>query len=154
MRKRTKRKIYKLVNPIAHAIEGVAYVHGPKLDQLREGEKEHLHRFMNGTADFWAWKGLNDVMNLTENMARHGVGDWGANLCQAAAIHLIDAKKRFEATGRMGLTGLGITCMQDLLEFHDSQRTSVHLSYYEFIIQDTRNRIRSAAPEVLVLEAA
>ena len=155
MRKQTRRKVYKLINPIAHALEGIKPPQGDKLDKLRTLELSAIESFRTGQATVNDWSHIVGMMNLAENMGQHGVGGEVLPYCEQAHQHLIEAAKRFEKTGRMGLTGPALQCLREVYEYHDLQRTSITLAEYEKHIQDTANRIRSKAPEVTdVLEAA
>jgi hypothetical protein len=154
-RKQCKRRIYKLVNPIAYAIEGVAPPQGEKLRQLQMHELSAIEAFRTGTATVNDWSKVVGMMNLAENMAKAGIGPEVMQICDDLHSHLIAAAKRYEATGKMAITGPALQAMRDCYEYHDLQRTSVSLSEYEKHILDTANRIRSKAPEVTdVLEAA
>lgn len=155
MKKQCKRKVYGLVNPIRHAIEGVQPPTGDKLDLLRTHELTAIEAFRTGTATVEDWSKVVGMMNLTENLGKAGIGPEALEYCDELHAHLISAAKRYEATRKMGITGPGLQCLRDVYEFHDLQRTSISLSQYEKHIQDTANRIRSKAPEVTdVLEAA
>lgn len=155
MKKQCKRKIYKLVNPITYAIAGAIPPSGDKLETLQMIELSAIESFRTGTATVNDWAKVVGMMNLAENMAKNGIGPEAMPVCDEAHKHLIAAAKRYETTGKMGLTGPGLQCLRDLYEFHNLQRTSVATSVYEKHIQETANRVRSKAPEVIdVLEAA
>jgi hypothetical protein len=50
VRKRTKRKVYNLINPITHAIEGAALLEKHRLDSLRLIELTAIEAFAKGKA--------------------------------------------------------------------------------------------------------
>jgi len=155
MKKSCKRKVWSLVNPIRHAIEGVAPPQGAKLDLLRTHELSAIEAFRTGTATVHEWSKVVGMMNLCEHMAHRGIGPEAIEVCDEAYKHLMEAAKRYEKTHKMGLTGPGLQCVRDLYEYHDLQRTSVSLSVYEKHIFDTANRIKSKAPGVTdVMEVA
>ena len=155
MKKQCKRKHYKLVNPIAYAIAGAIPPSGDKLKTLQIIELSAIESFRTGIATVNDWSKLVAMMNLCENMAANGIGPEAMPICEQAHQYLITAAKRYETTGKMEITGPGLKCLRDLYEFHDLQRTSVATSVYEKHIQDTINRVRSKAPEVVdVLEIA
>jgi len=155
MRKQCKRKVYALVNPILHAIEGMRPPDGDKLNLLRTHELSAIEAFRTGKATVQDWSKVVGMMNLCENMGKAGIGPEALEYCDALHAHLISAAKRYETTRKMGITGPGLQCLRDVYEFHDLQRTSISLSQYEKHIKDTANRIRSKAPEVTdVLECA
>jgi len=151
MRKQTKRKHYQLINPILHAIEGAAIVSGSKLDKLCMLELSSIESFRTGKATLQDWQHIASMMNIAEEMSRLGVGVEVIDCCERVQEHLEAAAKRFQTTGRMGLTGEGLQAVRDLYEYHHLQRKSVSLSEYERHIQNTANRVRSKAPEVVEL---
>jgi hypothetical protein len=151
MRKRTKRKVYALVNPITYVLDGIKVSPENRLNELRIRELEAIEAFAKGNATIRDWHDVNSVLSLTETMARNGVGHEALEACQKAQDALIDAQQRYERTKRMGTTGLGLQAFRDLYEYHDLQRQSICRADYENFIQKTMNRIRSKAPEVLEL---
>lgn len=147
-KKQCKRRIWRLVDPISHAIEGSKPPHGDKLDQLRTHELTAIDDFVYGRATINTWAKLTGLCNLAERMATQGVGIEVLEVAEETEKHLIEAAKRYETTGRMGMTARGLQCLRDLYEYHDLQRTSVTLSEYEKHIRETVNRVKSKAPEV------
>lgn len=149
-RKKCKRKVYSLVNPIEMAVTG-ACVSGKKpLDKLRLHELSAIEDMVSGkgTTDSWRW--LADVVNIAETMAKMGVGrDEVLPLCEAAQKSLLEAANRYEKTGKMGLSGEGIKSIKELHEYHDLQRTSVARSVYEAAILKTQNIIKSRGHDVV-----
>jgi hypothetical protein len=83
------------------------------------------------------------MMNIAETMARDGIGIEVLDVCNKAQEELIKSARRFEATGKMGLTGQGIQIMRDLYEYHDLQRKSISRSEYDKAVQKTINMVRS-----------
>jgi hypothetical protein len=155
MKKQCRRKIYKLINPLAFVIEGIKPPQGDKLDKLRTLELSAIESFRTGTATLDDWSHIVGMMNLAENMGHNGIGGEVLPYCEEAHQHLTEAARRYKKTGRMGLTGPALQCLREIYAFHDLQRTSISLGEYERHILDTSNRIRSKAPEVTgVLEAA
>jgi len=151
VRKRTKRKIWQLVNPIQHAIEGASMVPEKELDAMRSRELQAIDAFTRGTAGLQEWFDLTALLNLTETLALEGVGPEALEACGRAQAALIDAKERFERIQRMGMTGPGLQAMRDLYEYHDLQRQSIDRSSLERAIQKTVNKVKSRAPSVTVL---
>jgi hypothetical protein len=74
MRKRTKRKFWALLDPIAHGIVGASYTPRHLLDKLRLTEYAALESITKGNGTVQDWRTLVDVMNLAEMMAKNGVG--------------------------------------------------------------------------------
>jgi len=68
--------------------------------------------------------------------------------CRKTQAALIRAKDQLEATGSMGFSHTDYLTAKALYDYHDTQRLSVDRSTYERAIVRTRNRIRSAHPDV------
>ncbi len=153
MRKRTKRKVYALVNPILHAIVGAAPPMQSKLNELRLVELSSIEAFVKGKATLKDWQSMSTLMAVAEVMAKRDIGKAEVlPVCAIVENELIEAAKRFEATGRMGLTGVGLQAIRDLHEYHDLQRSSVTQREYEEAILHTYNRLRSQAPDVKIIK--
>lgn len=149
MRKQTKRKHYDLVNVIDHAIAGAAITDESRLNQLKTVELSSLEALSKGQGRVNEWWDMTNVLNIAETMALAGIGPEVLPYCEAAQIELQAAAKRYEATGKMGLTGAGIQAMRELISFHDLQRRSVCRAEYFRHIKRTQDRLRSKAPEVV-----
>jgi hypothetical protein len=149
MRKRVKRKVYQLIDPISHAIAGACITDKANLDKLRLRELAAIDAMTKGTAGVADWNDITEMLNLAETMGRNGIGPEVLETCRVAQDELHEAAKRYEKTKRMGLTGLGLQAVRDLFEFHDLQRSSIPRSEYEKMIQKTRNYIISNAPNVV-----
>lgn len=149
-RKRTKRKVYALINPIAHAIAGAAITDTASLDKLRMRELSAIESFRTGTAEKEDWMALADMTNIAETMAEDGIGPEALEPCRKAQEALSEAHQRHNDTGRLGITGPQLEALRDAYAFHDLQRLSISRSRYEQAILKTANRIRSAHPSVKV----
>jgi hypothetical protein len=89
------------------------------------------------------------MMNLSEVMSKSGIGKEVLDVCNKAQQELMLAAKRFEKTGKMGLTGQGIQIMRDLYQYHDLQRKSISRAEYEKAIQKTINLIKGKSKNVV-----
>lgn len=152
MRKQCRRKIYKLVDPIAHAIAGAAITTDDCLKQLKDKEQAAIEAMRTGKATVYTWQELVDMNNICQVMARNGIGPEALPDSIMAEIELKQAAKRFEATGRMLLTGPGLRAIQEVSEWHHLQRTSISRAEYERMIDKTRNKIRSRSKDVTVIQ--
>lgn len=152
MRKQCRRKIWKLVDPIAHAIAGAGITTDDCLDRLKKGEEEAIEAMRTGKADIYTWQTLVDMNNICQVMAQQGIGPEALVDSMMAEIELQHAAKRFQATGKMLLTGAGLRAISEVLEWHHLQRTSISRSEYERMIEKTRNKLRSRSKGVTVIE--
>ena len=150
MRKKCKRKVWSTsINPLAHAIAGAAVADNAALDKLRLCELSAIDAMTKGMGTPHDWRWLADVLNIAETMAKHGIGPEVLPYCEDAQKALLEAKERFDKTGKMGLSGAGIKAIKELWEYHDLQRTSVARSEYERMIQKTMNYVRSHGKDVV-----
>ena len=149
MRKTTKRKKWNLINPLTHAIVGAAITQRDKLDQLRLLEYSALDAITKGQGTVQDWRTLVDVLNLSETMAKNGVGPEVLPICQKAQDSLHKAALRYQETMRMGLDGEGIKACRDLIEYADLQQSSISRSEFERWIQKTKNYIKSNNKQVV-----
>lgn len=152
MRKQCRRKVYQLVDPIAHAIAGAAITTDEQLKLLKDKELAAIEAIRTGNATVYTWQELVDMNNICQVMARQGIGPEALVDCMIAEIELKHAAKRFEATGRMLLTGTGLKAINEVLEWHHLQRTSISRSEYERMIDKTRNKLRSRSKDVTVIQ--
>jgi len=146
--KRTRRKVWALVDPVAHAIAGAVITPDKLLDELRLLELSYISAMRDGTAGLAQWRALVDMLNLCENMASGGIGHEALPACERAEQALIEAAGRFERTGRMALLHEGVQAMRDVHEYHDLQRQCVSRAEYERWIRLTAARIRNRAAGV------
>lgn len=150
MRKRCKRKVWSTsINPLAHAIAGAAVADDASLNKLRLCELAAIDAMTKGMGTPHDWRWIADVLNIAETMAKNGIGPEVLEYCEKAQEALLEAKERYDKTGKMGLSGTGIRAVKDLWEYHDLQRTSVARSEYERMIQKTMNNIRSHGKDVV-----
>jgi hypothetical protein len=153
MRKKTKRKVWGLIDPIAHAIIGAAITPRQTLDKLRLTEYAALESITKGNGTIQDWRTLVDVLNLSEQIARAGIGkDEVLPVCEKAQKALHEAAIRYQKTMRIGLDGVGIQAIRDLLEYADLQQGSITRAEFERYVQKTRNYIRSNGNLVVEIE--
>jgi hypothetical protein len=152
MRKRTKRKMWNLIDPITHAIVGAAITHRDKLDKLRMLEYSALEAITKGQGTVADWRTLVDILNISEMMGKNGVGPEVLPICEKAQASLHKAAMRYQETMRMGLDGEGIKAIRDLIEYADLQQGSISRSEFERYIQKTKDHIRSNSNLVVEIE--
>jgi hypothetical protein len=150
-RKRTRRKVYPLVNVLTHVIEGVHVTEQRILDRLRLTELSAIEAFATGRATRHDWMALADLSNVAETLARSGVGPEALAACERAQDALGEARRRHGEHGRFELTPAELEAMRELYAFADLQRTSITRAEYERAIQRTAQRIRSAPPDAKVM---
>lgn len=155
MKKQCKRKVWGLVNPLTHVMDGIVTTPDQQLNQLRARELSSLDALSKGRGGLREWRDMVDMLNVAETLGNNGIGPEVLPVCEVAQAELIEAAKRFERTKVMGLTAPGLAALRELYAFHDLQRASITRGEYEKWIQKTIHRIRSRAHEVFdVAEAA
>ena len=152
MRKRTKRKVWNLIDPITHGIVGAAITQRDKLDKLRMLEYSALEAMAKGKGTIHDWRVLVDVLNLSEMMGKGGVGPEVLPYCEKAQEGLHKAAIRYQETLHMGLDGQTIQACRDLIQFADLQQGSISRSEFERYIQKTKDYIRSHGDKVVEIE--
>jgi hypothetical protein len=152
MRKQTRRKIWDTsINPIVHAMVGASVADDESLKIHREREQNSLQAFASGTATKQDWNNINSAVRIAELMAAAGIGVEVMVHAKIAEMHLLDAHERYNRTGKIGTTGLGLRGFRDLIEYHELQRTSVPRRVYEQHIQKLTNMIISKSPKIKFL---
>ena len=152
MRKRTKRKVWNLIDPTVHAIVGAAITQRDKLDKLRLLEYSALDAMTKGAGTVADWRTLVDVLNLSEMMGKNGIGPEVLPICEKAQESLHKAAMRYQETMQMGLDGVGIKAIRELIEYADLQQSSISRSEFERYIQKTKDYIRSHGDKVVEIE--
>lgn len=152
MRKRTKRKVWNLIDPLTHAIVGAAITQRDKLDKLRTLEYAALDAITRGKGTITDWRTLVDVLNLSEMMGKSGIGPEVLPICEKAQESLHKAAMRYQETKKMGLDGQGIQAIRDLIEYADLQQSSISRSEFERYIKKTKDYIRSHGDKVVEIE--
>jgi hypothetical protein len=89
------------------------------------------------------WHTLTEVLNLSETMARSGVGPEVLPVCEKAQKALYEAAERYNSTMQLGLSGEGIQAVRELIEFADLQQSSISRSEFERYIQKTKDYLKS-----------
>ena len=137
--------------PVTHAMAGASITDKESLDVLRKRENGSMESFRNGTANKADWNNINTVVMLAESMAEAGIGPEVMVHVKIAEMHLLDAQERFVRLGKMGSTALGLQSFQDILEYHDLQRTSVARSVYEKHIKRVSDMVKSRSSKIKFL---
>jgi len=142
-RKRCIRKVWARVNPIEYAMQGAAITPREALDKLLTAEYASLDAFIHGAATMREWSDMVNLNNLTQTLAGMNIGPEAMPDCHKAEEGLIEAARRFQNTGKMGLSGPAIQALRDVVEWHDLQRSSIPRRQYEDAIRLTAARVKS-----------
>lgn len=154
MRKKTKRKVWALVNPITHAIAGAAITDTASLDKLRLRELAAIEAFRTGRASKTEWLDMADLLNICETLARDGIGPEALGPTLRAQESLAACHERhFDQGKSLALTGPELQSLREAFQYHDIQRLSISRSRYEQAIQKTANRLKGPHPDVKVCTA-
>lgn len=134
MRKRTKRKVYPLINPIPMAIEGAAIAFGPELDRLRQGELTAIESFRMGQAVDTDWQVLSVMNGITCLMAYEMKTQDILTDARLAQKCLDSIEERFKRLGKWGATGEELNAIKTVFGHHENQRFTFARSVYEDFI--------------------
>ena len=110
-----------------------------------------MEAFKSGAAVPQDWNNINAVVRLAESMADAGIGPEVMVHVKIAEMHLIDAHERYKRIGKMGSTGPGLQAFQDIIEYHELQRTAVARSVYEKHIKRVTDMIKSKSSKIRFL---
>jgi hypothetical protein len=139
-RKKCKRRVWALVDPIRHAMEGCAITSQDRLDKLRLMELSAIDAFAKGRATVSDWRVCCDMLNVSETMALSGIGPEALEANQAAQ----NAMREVADKGRLLFTGPQLTAMREAYSYADLQRASISRSEFEQQIKKTQARVRHA----------
>ena len=106
-------------------------------------EYSALEAMTKGNGTVTDWRTLVDVLNLSEMMAKNGIGPEVLPICEKAQEGLHKAAMRYQETLNMGLDGQAIQALRELIQYADLQQSSISRSEFEKYIQKTRNYIKS-----------
>lgn len=151
MRKRTKRKVWGLVNPITMAIEGACVSGGEEVDTLRRGELIALERFRTGTAQEENWQILSVMTAVSALMGYEGYGVEALPAARLTQQSLDSIEERFKRIGKWGCSGPEYQSLKDMYEYHDLQRQSVARSVYEGAINRAKGVLQDPVRRKKVL---
>jgi hypothetical protein len=116
-------------------------------------EYSALESITKGSGTIHDWRVLVDVLNLSEQMARGGIGkDEVLPVCEKAQKALHEAALRYQKTLSVGLSGEGIQACRDLIAYADLQQSSISRSEFERYIQKTKDYIKSNGNLVVEIE--
>lgn len=91
-------------------------------------------------------------MNLSEMMGKSGIGPEVLPICEKAQESLHKAAMRYQETKKMGLDGVGIQAIRELIEYADLQQASISRAEFERYIKKTKDYIRSHGDKVVEIE--
>lgn len=131
MKKRTKRKVWGLVNPITMAIEGAGVSGGKEVETLRWGELVALESFKTGMAQESDWQLLSVMTAIAALMGYEGKGVEALAAARLAQRSLDSIEERYRKIGKWGCSGPELQSLRSMYEYHDLQRKSVARSVYE-----------------------
>ena len=153
LRKQTKRKKYQLIDTVNFVMEGAAFISENVLNKIRMMELQSIDAFVKGHGTKTDWLNLTDMLNISELMAKAGIGPEALDTVMKAQNELLKSAERYKMIGKFGLTGVGIQLIRDSYEYHDLQRQSISRGEYERFITKARNKIQSRSRDVVYVES-
>lgn len=143
MRKRTKRKVWGLVNPIQHAIEGAEIPTGKDADRLLLGELSAIESFRLGQANEYDWQLLSVMTAISALMAFEGKQIEPLGAARSAWKALGEILQRKEKTGKWGCSGPELQILREMIEWHEAQRKTAARSVYESAIHRSKGLLQN-----------
>jgi hypothetical protein len=137
------RRHWKKLDPIAHAIEGACITDNAQLDKLLMRELSAIDAFTRGKAGLQEFRDLVEANNITQTLVSMDIGPEAQQAAHDAEQALIETARRFERTGKMGLSGPGIQAVREVIEWHHAQRSSIARSVYSEAIRRTSARVKN-----------
>lgn len=147
-RKRCKRKVYALIDPIATAINGARITSEARLDERRVFELSQIDSMDRGAGTLEDLRNIADMVNVSATMASIGIGPEAKDPCQIAEDAIISIMRRFERWSKMEATPTEMASIKEVFGWYDAQRSAISNSEYQRAIRLTVNRIRGAHPSV------
>jgi hypothetical protein len=151
MKKKCKRKVYPIINTIAHAIEGACITEDAHLELLKAHELKMIDALSGNDDGLSGYYGLCELLGCAETMAKAGIGPEVLEPCANAQAVLIKLHTRFKRWNKWDITPSEKQTLIDLMEWHHLQRTSLARSEYESYLKLAINKMRSRAPGVIEL---
>jgi hypothetical protein len=151
MKKKCKRKVYPMINTIAHSIEGACITEDAHLELLKAHELKMIDALLSGNDGLSGYYGLCELLGCAETMAKAGIGPEVLEPCANAQAVLIKLHTRFKRWNKWDITPSEKQTLIDLMEWHHLQRTSLARSEYESYLKLAINKMRSRAPGVIEL---
>lgn len=139
-RKQCRRKVWPLINPLVHAIQGVQVTDKTALDKLRLIELSALESFAKGKATRNDWQILGNLLNVSEQMAADGIWPEAMETNHAAQLAMKAVSKR----DKLLFTGPELQAVRAAYAYADAQRTSITRSQFEEEIRRTKSSIARA----------
>jgi hypothetical protein len=131
MRKATKRKVWDTnESPLKVAIRNVTVFSGADLSRLQASELVSLSSLASGRGTATDWVCFCDVSNVSEVMAKAGIGVEVIPVAALAQVALAEMYMRWKATKQWGATPDEAAVLRELYAYHDLQRQSVTRGEY------------------------
>lgn len=147
MRKKTRRKIWSICNPIDIAMHKASLVSTETSNEIMDIERESLGRFKEGTADLNDWNILASLTNMSEVMASDGVGPEVLVYSKSAQLALKRSAAFYKKSGKFLLDANGIYSFDELIEYAHLQIQSVSTGVMEDYLKTIIGRVNSGNVE-------
>lgn len=153
MRKRTKRKVWPLRDPIRHAIEGAQSFNAVGDAATTVHIKNHgaMHALTTGTATRADLQVLTNVLNMAIALAKQGFARSHMPDFDAASDAIKALVARAKVRNRILGTGPELQALNFLLRVHEAQLEVVSVSEIEKATRYVRNCVASGGSEALNL---
>lgn len=131
MKKKSKpRRWPKNQNAVALAMEHACLISEKRNDQYRLVELDAMASLRSGHFSHGQWNTLIAITNLSEVLAKAGIGVEVVEIAKQAEIALAQVRMRFKMTAEWKATPEEIDAVSELQQYHNLQRTSIPYGDY------------------------
>lgn len=131
-------------------MKGACITDDSVINVLKLHENAMINAMVNNHKDgLDGFNGICELLGVAETMARNGIGPEVLDSCAIAQNTLQKLKKRYDRWGKWDVTEKELHSINELMEWHNLQRTSVSRGEYERFLKMAKDRMRSRAPEVI-----
>lgn len=140
MKKRTKRKVRPLLNPLHLAMTRVRGLSDGVLCDLRLMELSSIDAIATGIGDQKDISMLSGMAKLSEMMAGQGIGVEGLQVAIDAQVAIESIVERQNRLGKVGASMAELDALRSAFEVHDAQRQMLSHGEYEKFLKNVINK--------------
>ena len=151
MKKKSKpRRWVKSQNAVALAIEHACLITEKRNDQYRLIEIDAIASLRSGAFSSGQWNTLIAITNLSEVLAKDGIGVEVEEIAKRAEIALAQIRMRYQMTAQWSAKPEEIDAISEMQAYHNLQRTSI--PYGDYCKFSTRAKQMQACGSALTYE--
>lgn len=142
MRKRTRRKVYEPVNPLALVMTRLSKLTREEINKLQAINHAAMHSLVHGNGTHDDWQIITSALNMCVVMDDMVYAlSYSDELAAAIEAHA-ECGVRFKLTGKLGYTGVQLNAVNLALEIHDRQLEQATVAEIEDAINEVNKRCK------------